>query len=269
MKIPSRHNRLPEGVSPLMRLQTRNRRQGFTAVEIAMVASIIAILALLIIPIFRDRAENARFVAAQDELASMAKALILVEADMPGGGWLVQLSDLDQPSIEPGDSLAGVDGGFEPGYPPRIRWVRDGGPSGEGAFEEIAFGNPEYNQVLSNWQGPYVAFPRGGADGGAEKMIPLTSVATQFPEVTNEATSGNQGPILVPATGDYEFDLYPLDPWGTPYLLFGPAETLYNSRVIYSLGPNGLPGDGSIFTPAAYNRRSGILGLGDDLIYEF
>ena len=41
---------------------------GFTAIEIAMVAAVIAILSLIVLPIFRNRVEDAKIAAAQADL---------------------------------------------------------------------------------------------------------------------------------------------------------------------------------------------------------
>ena len=53
--------------------RTRHNR-GFTAIEVSAVATIIAILALILIPIVRNRVAEARLVAAQDDMASIEKA---------------------------------------------------------------------------------------------------------------------------------------------------------------------------------------------------
>ena len=57
------------------------KSSGFTAMEITMVATIIAIIALLILPLFRARTDEAKEVAARDEIDSIVKAEVLVNAD--------------------------------------------------------------------------------------------------------------------------------------------------------------------------------------------
>ncbi|MCC5875935.1 MAG: type II secretion system protein GspG [Candidatus Sumerlaeia bacterium] len=244
------------------RPDTRQKR-GFTAVEIAMVASVIAILALLILPIFRQRAEEARIAAAQDELQSLVKALLLVEADIPGGNHLPQLSDLNNLEAGPNANLTGT--APDPSQPGRTRWFND--PVNPQASRFVFAGEiPAFypqasyqNTVAPNWKGPYIAM---------RNTMPLGQLLAQFPELT----AGNGGTIRTQG-----FDVYPLDPWGSPYILFGPeGETAYNYRVIYSLGPDGLPGGtaqragfGGGLPANAFRRQGGLLGTGDDLEFRF
>lgn len=241
-----------------MRLRTSPKR-GFTAVEIAAVATIIAILALLILPIFRQRAEDARRVAAEDELQSLAKALLIVEADMPGGNFLPRLNDLDNRA---NPQLAVIDQTSQDLAPPRVRWA-PGTEAEPGTFEAVS--NAEYfNSIVPNWRGPYIAVKRATS---------LAQIQAQFPLMLDT----NQGPIaIIPAVDGQVLlqDRYPVDPWGSPYLLFGPDETIYNTRALYSLGPDGLPGGpaargGETDNPAFYDRRTGVLGQGDDLSFIF
>ncbi len=241
-----------------MRLSTIPKR-GFTAVEIAAVATIIAILALLILPIFRQRTEDARRVAADDELQSLVKAIMLVEADMPAGNFLPRLNDLDNRA---NPQLATIDPTAQDLAPPRVRWIR-GTEAAPGSFEPVS--EPEYfNSVVPNWRGPYIALRRA---------ISLAQLQDQFPLALDTA----QGPIAIIPEVDGQVlnqDRYPVDPWGSPYLLFGPDETIYNTRVLYSVGPDGLPGGpetrgGEVDNPAFWDRRTGVLGTGDDLFFIF
>lgn len=252
-----------KGATLLMQSR-RNSRRGFTAVEIAMVASVIAILALLILPIFRQRAEDAREVAANDELSGLTKALLLVEADMPGARFSPQLSDLDNRENTAAAPATATTLDLEP---PRIRWFPSTTTGVSGSFQVIPT-DAEWQTVVSSWRGPYIA---------QRKTMPLSEVFRLFPRLTNRP--GNNGPIKVPnpaLAGDEPYtqanidnDRYPLDPWGTPYLFFGPDETIYNVRVIYSLGPDGLPGNDASGNPNSYDRRSGVLGTQDDLMSIF
>lgn len=244
-------------------------RRGFTAVEIAMVASVIAILALLILPIFRQRSEEARLVAAQDELQSIVKALLLVEADIPGGNHLVQLSDLDNLEWQEGTVPPGNAPDIEPG---RSKWYRDPGNPANSRFllpGEVPtfYGLANYSSTIApNWKGPYLAF---------RNTISLQQLAANFGFMTHPS-----GPIRIfnsPPFGPAarQADRYPIDPWGNPYLLFGPEnETSFNFRAVYSLGPDGLPGGEAeralLGLPAnAYRRQGGLIGTGDDLEFRF
>lgn len=245
-----------------MAIPTIRNNRGFTAVEIAMVASVIAILALLVLPIFRQRAEEAREAAVQDELDSMTKALLLIEADMPGGNFIPQLSDLDNRRDE---NVQNLNNNFNNLAPPVVRWRSDGElgqapTANRGEF--VILSEPEFlRTVVQNWQGPYASI---------KKSISLAEL--DLPAFDN-FTQANQGPILIPSgpfsPQELQEDRYPVDPWGNPYLLFGPGETIYNTRAIYSLGPNGVPGDDIADNPASYTRTARILGTADDFSIEF
>lgn len=235
---------------------------GFTALEIAMVASIIAILALLILPIFRKRTDEAKLTAARDELQSLAKALILAEADTDRSWRLQDLGFTDIP-------IAAV---FR-----------------ELTAQEIAQLTPPTNVLTTGavgatyWRGPYIAF---------QKAATVQDVRSQRAYIFSD----NNGSIFYVDSRDDEVRI-PLDPWGSPYLFldyrdanwraeifsdFG-VETSFNQRVLYSMGPDGIPGsldvNGGGFNPAnAFfycipdrTRQNGVLGRtdSDDLEYVF
>lgn len=234
-----------QGAEKPMQQAARNHKRGFTAVEIAMVATVIALIALLILPIFRSRTQEARIVAANDELSSIAKAQLLVEADT---GIQIRLQDMDNgPRVagEPWDA---------PVHPPRSYSNQSLGVAWNG---EVAISG---DTIEENWGGPYLAFKRYSSMWNLPPFY-LT-------------TSG--GPIYVDASTPQsvlERDRYPVDPWGQPYLFFG-TETIFNSSVVYSLGEDGLPGGAtSPGTPADYRRaplHNAIQnGIGDDIEYRF
>lgn len=74
----------------------------------------------------------------------------------------------------------------------------------------------------------------------------------------------------------------PVDPWGAPYIFFGPGkmgtaagqtaltlggvtESNFGTAIIYSTGPDGLPGVGTGANSIDYFRETSLLGGGDDL----
>lgn len=226
-----------------MRHRIHNRR-GFTAVEIAMVATVIAILALLILPIFRQRAEDARLVAAEDELQSLVKALLLVEADMATeGSFLPRLNDLTN----------------REGNAPRIRWTDDVG------WELIDQNEYDTSAIQDTWRGPYVAVKKYETLSNLFAFDPY--IVAQDAATPDFILQSFGDPDVVYNTDDPD-DRYPLDPWGSPYILFGP-ETDYNTRALYSLGPDRSPSSG-IPAPTAndYLDRD-LLGTGDDFEFLF
>ncbi len=247
---------------------TQNNRRGFTAIEIAMVATVIAILALLILPVFRQRAEEARLAAAQDELASIVKSYLLIEADMPGGNFFPRLSDLDNRTIP--NKSAGVNDVADLD-PPRASWNPIVPGTTVAGFQLLT--EASYNATVpANWLGPYAA---------VKNFLTLDDLDLAYPQAVTHATLNNgtgnvtivsgQGPIWIYDNYDEVFvDRYPIDPWGSPYLIFGQEETIYNARVVFSMGPDGVPGENNPNPTAAdYDRKTGVLGTGDDLSFTF
>ena len=122
------------------------------------------------------------------------------------------------------------------------------------------------------------------------------------PYLFTEAPQTGGGPILVlgndaiddvrnAAESGVGLIRYPLDPWGNPYIFFGPGTvtdpvtasgqvggldpnfgpaTHYGTAIVYSLGPDGRPGNtADVTNPLVYYRNLGIIGQGDDLSREF
>ena len=107
---------------------------------------------------------------------------------------------------------------------------------------------------------------------------------------------GDPGTRTGAPTGDSDFiasstNNYPIDPWGNPYIFFGPGrintatggsraitpanETNFGNAVVYSMGPDGepgsLPGGVAESNPDLYFRESAVLGdvNSDDLYRVF
>jgi len=234
-----------------------------------MVITVIAILALMILPLFRDRVEAARRAAAQDEIKSLLTAEVLAFADT---GYYFRLQDLDNtreyndPPIRPDDEV------------PITSWNR-------------AFTLEERRKLRggsNEWKGPYVSI-------GKIKYMEAVDALNAVPEFFWSYPQRG-GPImdLTPGAGwlgpsgwqDSAEDKVLIDPWGTPYLFFGPGqlleeggsyvsmETDFGHGVIYSLGSDGMPGDSIPYqgNPPLANptnspallREAGVLGDGDD-----
>lgn len=263
----------------------RPGRRGFTAVEITMVATVIAILALLVLPIFRDRVEAARLAAAQDELDSIAKAILMVEADV-GAGFQPRLQDLDNgPSLLANGNVTRVD--IEPPIA-AWNWTLE---TAEQPFSR--------QRVVSGWKGPYLSFKRFAYVSTDPALNPNLDdrwwLTTGNVLVVGAAGIPNFTGFGGPATDDLtpgseeEADRYPIDPWGSPYLFFGkgrfdPSTAAtglpinagdnyeYPSARLYCLGPNGVPGNSAtapLTVADEYRREGPFLGTGDDLDYRF
>jgi type II secretory pathway pseudopilin PulG len=248
---------------------TLGKEKGFTAVEIAMVATVIAIFALIALPIFRNRVEEAKLAAARSDLGSLMKAEILAKADT---GFFLRLEDLDNTENNvPSSPINGIVLETPP-------FVYPNGP----ASLRTSLTQAQIVQLAGpasapKFRGPYITFQR--ATTYAElKVNPLASLVLQ------SVTANRLSPIQdVPAAQAQAVGLFdsdqnriPVDPWGQPYLFFpSTGETSYSNSVIYSMGPNGVPGDGSLGGSGAYLRPlagsllPGNLGADDDLQVQF
>lgn len=255
-------------------------RRGFTAVEITMVATIIAIIALIILPAFRSRLDNSKMAAAYSEMDTLAKAILMAEAD---ANIQPRLQDLDNPAIvtptnsNPSEQV------------PIAQW---------NYALETAQVPTSRQRVASLWKGPYTAFRRYTyltQDAAIDNRIVAGFVSTDNIDagpilVTDfSGFGGNLEDTYLSGVPGRDADRYPTDPWGNPYIFFGRgrrdldrAPTItnppsagdnfsYATSVLYSMGPDGLPGDGAnLFAPITnLHREAGLLGTGDDLEFRF
>ncbi len=255
---------------------------GFTAVEIAMVAAVIAILSLIVLPIFRNRVEDAKVAAAQADLRALMLAQQVVQADTDV---FARLEDLD--NVQLFGYLTNPAGGVDkevpffkyikptPGVtPPETRRVMLDNA------ERVRFAGTEQNPI---WRGPYIAFQRSItyenllANGLADVL--LASINVSYRAAIQDVSDNG--------FNDHVDNRYPVDPWGNPYMFFAPTGNSADPAVtdefptsaIYCLGPNGLAGDGSRPVDAnAYTREGaaasaptdfGVIGKDDDLMVEF
>ena len=235
--------------------------KGFTAIEITMVATIIAILALIIIPTLRKRTEQAREAAAAAAMANIAKIQTIAFEET---GYYFRLMDLDNTSAFT-TSIDRPDREV-----PQVSWNRPLLVS-------------ERNILKDKWMGPYPT-------ASEKAFITLGELKKSIdeggrPYMLSQYNSGNGGGIYVTSsefTGTTsDEDKIPIDSWGNPYLFFGTgkfipsnlSETSFRIPVVYSLGPNGVPGNLSPpdddTEPKYYLREEGVLGTGDDLTHYF
>lgn len=254
--------------------------------EVIAVATIIAILALILIPILTTQVEKSREVAVSDEMSNLAKVASLAYAET---NHYYRLQDYDNRTTY---------------YPDRID-----DPTVE--VPVMYFGEPtqvppqamsaaERARFKDKWEGPYTSFHKYGV---------INDLYLSFPKMFSvfqvQSTGGGllqaSGPIVVhvsgaltntatppePPTQDERRDLYPLDPWGNPYIFFPTGylvipgvmtESTY-SPALYSLGPDGLPGSpsaggptdpaGKDYFPYRADKTGGFLGTGDDITWKF
>lgn len=256
---------------------------GFTAIEVSAVATIIAILALVLIPIMRGRVEQAKVVAAQEDLFSLEKAELLAFADT---GHYFRLQDLTRPQAD-------------------LDILNDPANIGTAAFDNELLKVPQayWNQeasptervtIAKMWKGKQIAIQNSMTMEEIDLLYPTGGGGLQI--VSRQGNPG--GPILIldqideedwaATAGGLTRAIYPIDPWGTPYLFLGSgrtsapagriglapnltAETNFTMAVVYSLGPDGRPGNNSGANHLHFYRETwsvGALGT-DDLVREF
>lgn len=111
------------------------KKNGFTLIEIVVVAAIIGILATLLLPKMAGQTQKAKEKKAKADLIQLATALSIVKLDNPSVTKYCKLEDLDNPT----------------GSPPT----------------EDAEGN---TATFSNWNGPYMVF--NDTSKGANTSVP-------------------------------------------------------------------------------------------------
>ncbi|MCE5229133.1 prepilin-type N-terminal cleavage/methylation domain-containing protein [bacterium] len=243
-----------------------NRRRGFTAIELSAVATIIAILALILIPIMRKRVEEAKITAAQADMRQIETSQMMIHADT---AFYVRLFDMTRPQPETDDTAAVIQAKL-----PKASW-------------NIPRDTSMLNTFRNNWRGPYAA---------PHRQRSLYEIVRGYPQMFRGdnvlGLTPQQGPVIVLNADNTDEQgvnalmrlQYPTDPWGNPYIFFGNGkigtygyetaiqtqnETNFNTAVIYCTGPNGTPGNLLNPDSGAYFRESGIIGTEDDLSFQF
>lgn len=241
-------------------------KRGFSAIEVTMVATVVAILALIALPAYLDRLEDARLDATLDEMKQISTAQIMARAYT---GHYFRLHDLDNTDrfIDSNGDLvpdANVEGNNHyHDFVPSAFWN-----------EKFPAGPAQERRPLARelsprrWTGPYLTIQNF-------RTISIDEIANDPDLQAMFDTAGGPLPYHGPQAVD-ALDRYPIDSWGTPYLFFGVgqpigysgSESSFLARV-YSLGPDGLPGDGQAYTAANLYppEFGGVLGAGDDLVF--
>jgi general secretion pathway protein G len=256
----------------MTKIQAR-RTSGFSMVELLIAVIIIGILVTIIVPVLTNRAADARLAAAKADLEALAAAESQVAIDT---GYIVRLHVLDD-SGAVGDGLGSDDPNDV------VDSIRD--------EDQIALFTDQPDRIFLDAKTgvvlPNNLFIRAKADP--------ESFGWRGPYLSIQKKLSPKNP---PPATPWTYGT-PLDPWGNPYFLFvggeassntNPAQggwinetqigtgaptspfnyagasvpaTNFDRNTILSLGPNGLPGDGTGIAPG------GLLGAGDDLARAF
>jgi prepilin-type N-terminal cleavage/methylation domain-containing protein len=245
-------------------------RRGFTIVELVVAFIIIAILAGILVPSLLNRAEQARIAAAQADLVHLGDAQERVGIDT---GFMLRVYALDDIG-GPGDNVAATDIGDV------LESILDNRVTANNLYTDpinifINLATENYStqndqrflKLVSesgyNWKGPYLQWPRDinqndwPDDPWGNDYLFFTRAGVIFPPQSG-IVGGSNGQNQ---DGSATFN--------TTYVVIGPDGTtsypalVFDRPTFLSLGPNGLPGDGSGTSPG-----SGDFGFGDDLIHQ-
>jgi type II secretory pathway pseudopilin PulG len=257
----------------------RRSRSGFTMVEIVIAFLIIAILTAVMVPTMTKRSDDAKIVATQDDLRRLADAEERCSVDI---GYVVRLYALNDGSRS--DGIANTDPANQ------LSGLLDNSVSLNNIYSS---NNPTYLFISTSTQG---FLPSATQDNLFHNLTTgMTSSGSSYGSVASW-----HGPYLN-WTRDANKNDWPDDVWGNDYLFFSvngviappsgsdttdfsypfkptykfptgtgkdyPAEKIFDRFTILSLGPNGMPGDGSgdTTTPAS----PGNFGKGDDIYISF
>lgn len=246
--------------------------RGFSAVEVIAVATIIAILALILIPVLTSQVDKSKLAAASDELSSLAKVISLAQAET---NRYFRLQDYDNTSQY--DGTANIINDPTTEVPVTYWGMTMHLTTGERRRLARIWDGPRTNfHKFSTLQDLYSAYPGAFTQITPPGQIGLNVEGPIHVFVTRPLGAGNPSEPF--PTQDERHDLYPLDPWGNPYLFFAPGivslpggtqESIY-SPIIYSMGPNGVPGNAGIPQFIDYYPGAGRpLGTGDDITWKF
>lgn len=181
-------------------------RAGVTLTELLVVLVIVSILSAIAVPVYMNKAENARKTAALSECRQLAEA---EDACVVHHGFYVPLQLLDDlpkgasqrttiDTIDKETSVKLID-------PNKSIFTLD---QNQPSVNNVT-SNPRIADTVNNWQGPFLNVQR----------------------VFTGATTANN-PSL-PTGSEIMLD-YPLDPWGNPYRFYSPlgviGSTAYSGR---------------------------------------
>jgi prepilin-type N-terminal cleavage/methylation domain-containing protein len=183
----------------------RGSKRGFTALEMATVMAIIVLLALILVPRYWKRTDEARITAAKAEMNQLIKVEYTIQADTDWYVELYEISSTDSPTIDV--------------IEPRNEYPID---DASGAFSR--------QDLSATWKGPYATINNaegGYHDGdfrGDSSTHPSPPFARKVPPVTQDELDE------VKALQD----LIPNDPWGMNYTL----QMVSGAMMVYCNGPD-------------------------------
>lgn len=235
--------------------QSPSRRHGFTIVELVVAFIIITILASVLVPTLISRSEQAKIAAARQDLVHLGDAQERVAIDT---GFLVRINVLDDVG-RPGDGIVATD------PLDTVESILDNDITGDNPYinptrifispasENYSGNNTNlFNRIVAesgySWNGPYLQWPRDvngndwPDDPWGNDYLFFTRAGVIYPALTVDST-GTDG------DGSFAFQ--------TTFRGF--SAMVFDRPTFLSLGPDGLPGDGS---------GGSQFGWGDDIYHQ-
>lgn len=256
------------------------RRRAFSIIELIVAVIIIGILTAILTPTLTKRMAETRLRAAELELEDLVNAMERVSIDT---GYFFRLYVLDD--VQGGDNIANtdpasvIDGtddedatlGVNPHTEPSKIFIDPVSQDFLVNFED-KFDKFQEDEIVFGWAGPYLNWKRDANsndwpdDPWGNDYLLFTKVGGLFPKHFDLPNTTIAQPIL----GDDEIfddDGPQFTPNGSTSLFRAPADDIFDRPTVLSLGPNGLPGDGSGVTNDI--EDTGNYGKGDDIFRHF
>ncbi len=249
----------------------RHRRQaGFSIIELLVAIIIIIILVAVLLPLVQGRTAQARFARTTADLENIVEAEQRIAIDT---GYFVRLMALNDtiggtlafqrpnpPNFVDGLGQYLVPGGFFQN--PELVFID---PATSTLFDGTALINSiglaaetSFDPATIQWNGPYLNFTKDEnlyAGSTLPDGIPDDAWGNNYLLFTRDGLVLEPDGVITASVG--------LNPTGG-FSNGGPFDTsVFDRMTVLSLGPNGLPGDGS------GSATTGVFGQGDDLIRSF
>ncbi|MCE5229131.1 prepilin-type N-terminal cleavage/methylation domain-containing protein [bacterium] len=265
-----------------MRLNQLRRTAGVTMTELLVVVVVVSLLATIAVPVYTNQAAKARVATTTMEMKEIAEAEQRCAMEF---GYYIRFYALNDgftgdtiPNCSIDSKLGGVaDNAYyhsdrpEQIYhrPPEIFLTTDHGlPPSDG---KALFARLIQNETAFGWDGPYINWHRDvnqndwpddpwgndymffSFDGAIYPPPDKTNPFEYFPDNDTSPIMASQGP---------EYQVSPASGIGTTVLRRFYTGRVFDRPTVLSLGPNGLPGNGTDAADDGY-------GKGDDIIYQF
>lgn len=282
-----------------MKHSVHTTRRGFTIIEIVMAVIIISVLTLVLTPTLTNRTAEARLRAAEQDLKSLADAEERAAVDT---GYFYRPYVLNDLNGE-GDYLASALKiyPFDPAKLSKIRAIRNNAnvtdnlyinptnifinikgipdpSSGVINTGQVYNGNQAglWSHLINNetsfgWQGPYVNWSRDANqndwpdDPWGNDYLFFTQAGVIYAPIAQGLTNDQE----LYTDKSYQFqDKGPKFNSTSGQSIQMKAQG-FDRPTWLSLGPNGLPGDGSGNVDATTGKGPGAYGQGDDIIFQF